>query len=291
MSPRKADTSGAVPTWTAGAVARMLAMPASTLRAWHHRYRLPLTGPQTGAHRRYTRADIDALLRMKHLVERGHSTESAARLAFHPARGTTSAEDLVAAATELDTETIIAVLDAHFSAHGVTATWTKLCCPALTALDDPTAPDAGHCVDLVHALSWAITAALHRIPTPATTGSIVLLACVDGERHTLPLEALRAALAQHGVPACLLGASLPWQALIDATERITPTALVLWNSTGNTADIPAALADQDTRLVLAGPDWTGAPVPPKAFHPDTLADAVHLLTRSTGATELLVSSR
>lgn len=62
----------------------MLAMPASTLRAWHHRYRLPLTGPQTGTHRRYTRADIDALLRMKHLVERGHSTESAARLAFRP---------------------------------------------------------------------------------------------------------------------------------------------------------------------------------------------------------------
>jgi DNA-binding transcriptional MerR regulator len=290
MSPGKAGTSSEVPTWTAGAVARMLAMPASTLRAWHHRYRLPLTGPQTGAHRRYTRADIDALLRMKQLIERGQSTESAAHLAFHPARGTNNAENLIAAATNLDTETIVAVLDAHFSAHGVIATWTELCCPALNALGGPTAPDADHCIDLVHALSWAVSAALHRIPSPASTGRVVLLACVEGERHTLPLEALRAALAQNSVPARILGASLPWQALIDATERIAPTALVLWNSIENTADIPASLIGHDTRLVLAGPGWTGTSTPSKAHQPDTLAEAVHLLTPA-GATELLVSSR
>lgn len=278
MSPRKADSPGEAATWTAGAVARMLAMPASTLRAWHRRYHLPLTGPQTGAHRRYTRADIDALLRMKHLIERGHSTESAAQLAFHPARDTSSAEDLIAAATELDTETIVAVLDAHFSARGVVATWTELCGPALNALGD-SAADVDHCIDLVHALAWAIGAALHRIPNPTPTGRVVLMACVDGERHTLPLEALRAALAQHNVPARFLGSSLPWQALADATGRIAPTALVLWNSIGNTSDIPTALADRDTRLVLAGPGWAGTSTPPHALHPNTLAEAVHLLAR------------
>jgi hypothetical protein len=237
----------------------MLGLPASTLRAWHRRYDLPLSAPQTGSHRHYGRADIDALLRMKHLIGQGLGAETAAARAF--AATATDVGTLLAAVRELKLDTAAALLDAHLARRGVPDTWDELCRPALNAL---CGPDADRCVDLVHGLSWAIAAALHRIPTPTGAGPAVLLACVDGERHTLPPEALRAALAEHGREALFLGASVPESALRHAIDRVRPAAVVLWS----------------TRPV---PPPSGLPVPPLVLgrpprQPDTLRGAVALLT-------------
>ncbi|MEV7094883.1 MerR family transcriptional regulator [Amycolatopsis sp. NPDC051045] len=252
-------------TWTAGAVARMLGLPASTLRAWHRRYDLPLSAPQPGSHRRYGRADIDALLRMRHLIEQGLSTEAAAARAFRTG-GRTDVGTLLTAIRQLKIDTATALLEAHLADRGVPATWDELCRPALDAL---CGPDADRCIDLVHGLSWAVAAALHRIPSPTGAAPPVLLACVDGERHTLPLEALRAALAEHGRAALFLGASVPETALGHAVDRVRPAAVVLWSS--RPAVPPSGL--RTPRLVLAGPGW-----PPAAGRPGTLGDAVSLLT-------------
>ena len=254
-------------TWTAGAVARMLGLPPSTLRAWHRRYDLPLSAPQTGSHRRYGRTDVHALIRMRQLIEQGLSTETAAARAFHPGSAT-DVETLLTAVRRLKIDTATALLDAHLVDHDVTATWDRLCRPALDAL---CGPDADRCVDLVHGLSWAIAAALHRIPTPTGADPPVLLSCVDGERHTLPLEALRAALAEHGRSALFLGASVPGTALRHAVDRSHPAAVVLWSS--RPAAPPRAL--RTPRLVLAGPGW---PAKTRHARPASLGDAVALLT-------------
>ncbi|MEA5364161.1 MerR family transcriptional regulator [Amycolatopsis sp., V23-08] len=260
-----------VVTWPAGAVARMLDLPPSTLRAWHRRYDLPLSAPQTGAHRRYGSADVRALVRMKHLIEQGFSAGSAASRAFDPGRGA-DVELLLDAVTRLDTETSIALLEAQLNADGVVATWDGLCRPALEALGGPATADPDHCIDLVHVLTWAITVALHRVPAPVGTGAMVLLACADGDRHTLPLEALRAALAEHGRAALLLGASIPEGALRDAIQRTHPAAVVVWSSQPAQ---PPRLRDK-ARLVLAGPGWPARG--PRARRPESLGDAVTLLT-------------
>lgn len=257
-------------TWTAGAVARMLGVPPSTLRAWHRRYGLPLSTPQTGSHRRYGRADVDALLRMKHLIEQGLGTETAAARAFHAGGGDVGT--LLTAVRDLKVDTATALLEAYLVDHDVVDTWEHLCRPALDAL---CGPDADHCVDLVHGLSWAVTAALHRIPTPRSATSPVLLACADGDRHTLPLEALRAALAEHSHAALFLGGSIPDSALRDAVARTHPAAVVLWSS--RPAAPPRRL--RVPRLVLAGPGWprrTG-----RAARPATLGEAVALLTAAS----------
>ncbi|WP_410673759.1 MerR family transcriptional regulator [Amycolatopsis sp. cmx-4-68] len=255
-------------TWTAGAVARMLGLPPSTLRAWHRRYDLPLSAPQTGSHRRYGRSDVDALLRMKHLIEQGLGTETAAARAFH-AGGATDVETLLTAVRQLKLDTATALLESHLVDHDVVDTWEHLCRPALTAL---CGPDADRCVDLVHGLSWAVAAALHRIPTPASAAPPVLLACADGDRHTLPLEALRAALAEHSRAALFLGGSIPEAALRDAIGRTRPAAVVLWSS--RAAEPPRRL--RVPRLVLAGPGWPRRTR--KAARPEGLAEAVALLT-------------
>jgi MerR family transcriptional regulator, light-induced transcriptional regulator len=252
-------------TWTAGAVARMLGLPPSTLRAWHRRYGLPLSAPQTGSHRRYGRADVDALLRMKHLIEQGLGTETAAARAFHPGGGTDVAT-LLRAIRDLKIDTATALLEAHLVDHDVVGTWERLCRPALDALD------GDRCIDLVHGLSWAIAAALHRIPAPRSAAPPVLLACADGDRHTLPLEALRAALAEHSRAALFLGGSIPDTALRDAIARTHPAAVVLWST--RPAAPPRRL--RVPRLVLAGPGWPRRT--PRAARPASLGEAVALLT-------------
>ncbi|GAB3886918.1 MerR family transcriptional regulator [Kibdelosporangium lantanae] len=246
----------------------MLGMPASTLRSWHRRYPIRLGQDVPGRHRRYTTDDVTALERMRNLVTSGMAPESAARLVF--ARPTESeavtASMLVAAAGKADTLAVTALLDAAFASYGVTTTWDLICRPALCHFGDT-------CVDVVHHLSSAIIIALHRIPQgpSVSRANPALLACVDGERHTLPLEALHAALAEQGIPARMLGASVPVFALRDAIHRspTSPPAVVLWAQNDSGVD---AYLDIHSRLVLGGPGW-----PQQGSRPSNLTEAVNLL--------------
>ncbi|MEJ3653236.1 MerR family transcriptional regulator [Actinomycetes bacterium KLBMP 9759] len=284
--------------WTAGAVARMLDVPPSTLRGWHRRYLIPASGlpAGTGAHRRYTDADVAALTRMRHLIGSGVSAGAAAKLAFEqpPARpdrvlGDGDVRAVVEAARRLDAHALVTGLDARIAALGVVQVWNRLCCPALNALGGTDAPDLDAHVDVVQVLSWAIAVALHRVavsPLPSPGRPVVLLGCVQGERHTLPLEALRAALAQAAVPAHLLGGDLPRRSLSEALQRtaVPPAALVLWAGGSSpahdrTARSLAGRCGGGTRFLLAGPGWaTGGQA--GASYPATLEEAVEILTRA-----------
>jgi DNA-binding transcriptional MerR regulator len=246
----------------------MMDLPPSTLRAWHRRYDLPLSAPQNGSHRRYGQADVHALLRMKHLIQQGLTAEAAAARAFH-SNGVTDVDTLLGAVRQLKIETVTALLEAHLVEHDVIETWDRLCRPALAALGRP---DADRCIDLIHGLSWAITVALHRIPAPISTAPPILLACVEGERHTLPLEVLRAALAERRHSALFLGASIPEAALQDAVDRTDPAAVVLWSS--RLTALPHRIRAR--RIVLVGPGWPTKPG--QAPHPASVRDAVALLT-------------
>jgi DNA-binding transcriptional MerR regulator len=278
-------------SWTAGAVARLLGVPASTLRSWHRRYGIGPTGHHAGRHRRYTDTDIAALARMQHLITGGMSTESAAHLAhLHPGALETrsgpaaTTADLLTAAYRLDVDAVLSILGTHLITDGVIATWDELCRPALTELTRRSAPDGvDECIDVEHLLSWAITTTLHRAPAPpAPSGAPVLLACADGEHHTLPLEALRAALAQRAVPTRTLGAAAPTTALHYALHRAPqrPVALVLWAHTTDTADPDAvrSLADTGITTIAAGPGWDRSPLPDQVAHPPNLRAALDLLS-------------
>jgi MerR family transcriptional regulator, light-induced transcriptional regulator len=254
----------------------MLAIPPSTLRGWHRRYDIP-PAEHDGRHRRYTTADIEALGRMKSMIARGVDAQSAANLAFHPAGTETGPSDLVEAALRLDTDALVAMLDAHISVHGVVDTWDGLCGPALNELGGETV-DVDNYVDVVHLLSWAITVSLHRVTIAARPPRPpVLLACPADEHHVLPLEALRAALAERDVPANLLGANLPDAALRDALRRVDPppAALVLWAHSPGTAHTMLTRGRTRSRLVLAGPGW---PRRQRTAGLASLTDALELLT-------------
>jgi len=76
MSKQKDDHA----VYSIGAVAKMLDVPASTLRAWEERYSVITPGRSEGAQRLYSRAQVEQLRYIKSEIESGASAADAHRL-------------------------------------------------------------------------------------------------------------------------------------------------------------------------------------------------------------------
>ena len=257
--------------WTAGQVARHLGIAESTLRSWHRRYGIGPQGSEPGRYRRYGEEDVARLRRMLDLIGLGMLASEAARTVqagdSEPVSAERDVADLVAAARLSDTERCRIVLDSVLSRRSVIDAWDEVCRPALIAVDADQRVDPD-CMDIEHALSWAVLGALHRVPRPPVSpdARLVLLACVEAEHHTLPLAALSAALAGHRIPTRMLGAATPTPSLVRAVRDTAPGAVVVWAQRPDTAgpdtagpEVVRALRPYPVRLYTAGPGW---PVPP-----------------------------
>ncbi len=274
------------PAYTVRAVAERLGVPTPTLRSWNLRYGIGPQQHEAGRHRYFTESDIAVLEQMVELVRKGASPGSAARTAI--AHREAAAPDLgdlnpvLDAAFLLDTVALLSIFDRHFRHHGVIATWDRLCRTAFAAVVNRQDSDGG-CIDVEHVLSWAVVTSLHRLPQPVLDDrATVILACTENESHSLPLEALRAALAEIDIGARMLGAEVPAAALADALSRcVRPTVVVLWSHSRGTADLSAVHAVLDARATsyVAGPGWTGVDLPAHVERIESLSDAVGLVQR------------
>jgi len=272
-------------TWTAGTVARHLGIAESTLRSWHRRYGLAPQGSTPGRYRRYSNEDVARLRRMRDLIARGMlPSEAAGTIASSPVPMGISA--LVEAAQALDTARCVALVTDALAANGVVPVWDRLCRPALVALDTAQSVQPA-CVDSEHVLSWSVLTALHRVvgPPPAPDAARVLLACTPNEQHTLPLEALAAALVERGVPIQVLGAATPAISIAHSVRISAPPSVVLWCQRPETADRDAlrAALSSPARVLLAGPGWNGRQSrTPDATRVTSLPAALRLLATGFG---------
>lgn len=206
---------------------------------------------------------------------------------------------LARAAVRLDAPELRSRLLDALGQHGLVTAWEEVMVPTLRAAGRKWQSSGDRYVEVEHLLSWEISTALRRaalvLPRgeDAVGGAPVVLACVPGELHSLPLEALEAALEERGVPTRMLGAAVPVEALLACVRRTGPAAVVLWSQTRSTASAPlarhvAALqwgpAGARLRPVVlpAGPGWdrrTAAPFPRCA----SLREAVRTLGGLSGA--------
>ncbi len=275
--------AGSVPTsdaagYTVRAVAERLGIPTATLRSWNRRYRIGPAQDRPGRHRLYSETDIAVLERMLALIQGGASPAGAAAAARGPALGLGDRDALLAAAFALETGTVSALVESHLRAYGVVDTWERLCRPAFADIVARQGGGEG-CVDVEHLLSWCVAAAMQRTNPPVGPASAVL-ACTSGETHALPLDVLRAALAERGVGARMLGPDVPTAALVDALARpAKPAAVLLWSqreSTALTSAVRACLA-AGARVFAGGPGWDDVILPDAAERVESLAAAVDRL--------------
>lgn len=309
---------------TAGAVARRLGVAVTTLRTWHQRYGLGPSEHVPGHHRRYTAEDLDRLQVMRRLTAQGVAPAEAAAWARRaPLSGRSvapgpassdgsgrssvgavgrqgggqvialgpqaapAARGVARAAMHLDASAMRDILDMVIAEHGVIGAWDQVIMPVLIGIGDRYQATRRF-VEVEHLLSRCITESLGAVRRPGI-GVVphVLLAAADEEQHTLPLEALAAALAEAGVPTRLLGARVPPTALADAIDRTGPDVVVLWSqtpSTGNLDQLDRVSSGPHPPLMLAaaGPGWP-MELPDGVSRITALQEAVDVITVAVSA--------
>lgn len=309
-TPRPPDTTvqGHAPL-TTGAVARKLGVAPGTLRTWESRYGIGPSRREEGRHRRWRPEDIARLERMCHLTGQGVPPAEAARMATSM-EGRTDGKDtpdpvdpsglpgfgrtpggkqslplgevwtetrgLAKAALRLDGPTVHEQLASAVREHGIVVAWEAIIAPTLHAVGRKWSESGERYVEVEHLLSWHVSTTLRAaVPAPGRAATPpVLLACMPDEQHTLPLEALFAALSEVGIPALMFGAAVPARALDAAVRRLGPRAVVLWAQSHQTADMrlvrdTSAIewgvrgARSRPLVLLGGPGWSHVrPEPP-----------------------------
>ncbi|SCL16764.1 MerR HTH family regulatory protein [Micromonospora rhizosphaerae] len=295
---------------SAGAAARRLGVAVTTLRTWHQRYGLGPSEHVPGHHRRYTPADLARLEIMRRLTAEGVTPAEAARWARQTPAGSAAevgvpqasrgaardgggqtipvgragpaARGLARAAMRLDSVAIGETIAHALATDGVIGTWDGLLRPVLAGLGERHAATAG-LIEVEHLVSRCVSEAFAAVARahPATGPARILLSCADEEQHTLPLEALAAALAEAGVSYRMLGARVPVEALVEAVTRTGSAAVVIWSHSPATADprqLSALLAAPRRPLLAlaAGPGWHPDTLPAGVVRPAALAEAVSL---------------
>jgi methanogenic corrinoid protein MtbC1 len=194
------------------------------------------------------------------------------------------------AALRLDAPALDDLLRSAIAEHGLVAAWTEVIMPTLQAVGRKWESSGEKYVEVEHFLSWHVSGALRRGAPPAAPdrpGATVVLACVPGENHTLPLEVLAAALAERGVPVRMFGGALPVESLVTAVRRTGPAAVGLWAQSRTTASRPLAQhvaamewgvrgARRKPVVLTIGPGWAGRTVAGLP-RPTGLAEAVAVL--------------
>lgn len=197
-------------------------------------------------------------------------------------RADPAARGLARAAMRLDAPAMRHILDSAVAGRGVIATWDSVMTPVLIGIGERYEA-TNRFIEVEHLLSRSITEVLSAVARPPQDVTPkALLAAAEEEQHTLPLEALAAALAEAGLASRLLGARMPSQALIDAVERTGPVVVVLWSqlpSTGEVAQLERLLALTPPPLVVAaaGPGWPIPDLPPAVTTFRGLADAFRVV--------------
>jgi MerR family transcriptional regulator, light-induced transcriptional regulator len=232
---------------------------------------------------------VAALQRLRHLIDTGMPTGSAAALATTaaPVWGSRAgpgasglekqAHQFAVAVEALQGAAAAAAATKIVDRIGVVAAWTQIFMPHLQAAGEHW-ESTGDGVEREHIGAAAIRAALSRYTARRADSSArpqLLAAATPGEGHTLALDALAAALAEQGVGSVVLEA-LPPRALYSAIDDLRPRALVVWARTRDASDdaLLGSLVNRVPFVAAAGLGWQDHRLPRSVVHLVDLPTAI-----------------
>ena len=186
------------------------------------------------------------------------------------------------AASRLDETTVTDAVLQSLQDNGTLVTWNVLLRPVLVAAGEHW-QRTGTGIEVEHLLTQAVTTAFAHyvasLPNIAQTLP-VMLAGSPREDHVLALHAVRAGLAERGVPVRFLGPRTPLHALASAARLTRTPAVLIWMSlhdAGATEGLASvAAAHRHLVLLVGGQGWTGLDTEP-AIVCATLEQAVTML--------------
>jgi MerR family transcriptional regulator, light-induced transcriptional regulator len=219
-----------------GVLSRRVGVPVESLRAWERRYGLLDPSRTQGGFRLYGEDDVARVLAMRANLERGLFAAEAARLALADDVGdepaapgpVVDADELAAALDRFDEAGAQRALDSLLAALTLDVVLRDVLLPYLHELGERW--ERGEVsVAQEHFASNLIRGRLMSLARSwdRGMGPRALLACVEGERHDLPLVCFGLALRGHGWRISYLGADTPIASLAEALRTLAPDAVVV----------------------------------------------------------------
>lgn len=230
-----------------GEVARRAGLSPHVLRAWERRYGVPRPARTEGGFRLYPPEEVERIVRMRTLIERGVAPAEAARAVSRiaPARGPEGGRPAHVRGEEPSAlETLVQRMElalegydepgAHAAIDRLLATFSletvleRAFLPYLRRVGERWAAGeltAAH----EHFGSTVIRGRLLGLAREWATGvgPVALLACPEGELHDLGLLIFGVALGHRGWRIVLLGADTPLETIVAAADELRPRAIVL----------------------------------------------------------------
>jgi methanogenic corrinoid protein MtbC1 len=219
-----------------GELSRRVGVPVESLRAWERRYAHLDPSRTQGGFRLYGEDDVARVLAMRANLERGLFAAEAARLALADDVGdepaapgpVVDADELAAALDRFDEAGAQRALDSLLAALTLDVVLRDVLLPYLHELGERW--ERGEVsVAQEHFASNLIRGRLMSLARSwdRGMGPRALLACVEGERHDLPLVCFGLALRGHGWRISYLGADTPIASLAEALRTLAPDAVVV----------------------------------------------------------------
>jgi MerR family transcriptional regulator, light-induced transcriptional regulator len=282
-SARSAARPASVDGVSVVTAAQRVGVATSTLRAWERRYGLAPSARTSGGHRRYSADDVAKLQRMQQLVESGMSTARAATMGTSDtsehhdgaARSGDAASRFAAGVRALSPGLTGQAAARLLRERGAAAAWTEVFVPYLQELGRQWARTGGGVQDehvAVAALQAALRSYAARQIGRARTVHVVA-AALPGEAHTLPLDALAAALADAGCATSVLY-DVPEPTLYAAVQRHPGAVVVLWARGRADVALLRGVCSLAPAVCAAGPGWRRARLPKPVRYVRSLPAAV-----------------
>jgi len=241
-----------------GELSRRVGVPVESLRAWERRYGLLEPSRTPGGFRLYGEDDVARVLAMRANLDRGLAAAEAARLALAERVGgagspapVADASALVQALDRFDESGAQRALDRLLMTLTLDVVLRDVILPYLHELGErwargeATVAQEHFASNLVRGRLLALARSWDR-----GSGPRVLLACVEGELHDLPLLCFGLALRGRGWRIAYLGADTPVSSVVEAARALSPDAVVV---SGTVVGVYDGIADNLREIAQHAP--------------------------------------
>ena len=223
---------------TATEVARLVGVPATTIRSWERRYGWPRPARTIGGHRRYSSVAIDQVRALRDEIAKGRSAQQAVTLLRREAARRREAEvgRLVQGALDIDQALVRQALAEVESVMTPEEAIERVVLPALREIgvrwEKGACDVAGEHVATGQIRQW-LGRLLDAVRPPGAAPTVVL-STGPADFHSANLEAFAVLLGLRGCNPLVLGALTPVASLVEAVRSLSAEGTVVVSHMGIT---------------------------------------------------------